>query len=56
LEPEVVNATLNIILKHQGDIRKAQTELAALLERKAAETAAEKPQVVSAPAKKSVLH
>ncbi len=56
LEPEVVNATLNIILKHQGDIRKAQTELAALLERKAAEAAAEKPQVVSTPAKKSVLH
>lgn len=56
LEPEVVNATLNIILKHQGDIRKAQTELAALLERKAAEVAAEKPQVVSTPAKKSVLH
>ncbi len=60
LETELVNDTMNVILKHQGDIAKAQSELNALLQRKAAEKAAEKPQAApaapSAPAKKSVLH
>jgi MoxR-like ATPase len=63
LETELVNDTMNVILKHQGDIAKAQSELNALLQRKAAEKAAEKPQAAPAappapgtPAKKSVLH
>ena len=57
LEAELVSDTLNIILKHQGDIQKAQSELGRLLEKKAAEAAAEKPQPAPAdPAKKSVLH
>ena len=57
LEAELVNDTLNIILKHQGDIQKAQTELNRLLEQKAAEKAAEEPQPVQAdPGKKSILH
>ena len=63
LETELVNDTMNVILKHQGDIAKAQSELNALLQRKAAEKAAEKPQAApatpaapGAPAKKSVLH
>jgi len=30
LETELVNDTLNVILKHQGDIAKAQSELNAL--------------------------
>ena len=57
LEPELVSDTLNIILKHQGDIQKAQTELSRLLEQKAAESRADAPQPVQPdPAKKSVLH
>jgi len=57
LEAELVNDTLNIILKHQGDIQKAQTELNRLLEQKAAESRAETPQPVQPdPGKKSVLH
>jgi MoxR-like ATPase len=64
LETELVNDTMNVILKHQGDIAKAQSELNALLQRKAAEKAADKPQAAPAaapaapgtPAKKSILH
>jgi MoxR-like ATPase len=57
LETELVNDTLNIILKHQGDIQKAQSELNRLLEQKAAERAADTPQPVEPdPGKKSVLH
>ncbi|HTO70796.1 MAG TPA: MoxR family ATPase [Myxococcota bacterium] len=57
LEAELVNDTMNVILKHQGDIAKAQSELTALLQRKAAEKAAGAPQPAPAqPAKKSVLH
>ena len=57
LEAELVNDTLNIILKHQGDIQKAQTELNRLLEQKAAEQRADEPQPVAPdPAKKSILH
>ena len=59
LEAEMVEDTLNIILKHQGDIEKAQKELNTLLQQKAAEARAEQPQ--AAPAgegdpKKSILH
>ncbi len=57
LEPELVSDTLNIILKHQGDIQKAQGELSRLLEDKAAEQRATQPQRAQPdPAKKSVLH
>jgi len=57
LEADLVNDTMNVILKHQGDIAKAQSELNALLQRKAAEKAAGAPQPAPAqPAKKSVLH
>jgi MoxR-like ATPase len=59
LERPLVEETLNIILKHQGDIQKAQAELGKLLAQKAAETRAENPVVQNpAPAavKKSVLH
>ena len=62
LETELVNDTMNVILKHQGDIAKAQGELNALLQKKAAEKAAEQAQpapaaTAAAPAaKKSVLH
>jgi MoxR-like ATPase len=66
LSVDLVNDTMNVILKHQGDIAKAQSELNALLQKKAAEKAAEKSQPApvaaaadpAAPpvAKKSVLH
>jgi MoxR-like ATPase len=57
LEDELVNDTLNVILKYEGDVKKAQSELSKLLEKKTAEAAAEKPQAAPAPtAKKGVLH
>jgi MoxR-like ATPase len=59
LDEHLVNETLNIILKHQGDIHKAQTELTALLQRKAAEQQGGQPNVQPLPTgavKKSVLH
>jgi MoxR-like ATPase len=66
LDVELVNDTMSVILKHQGDIAKAQSELNALLQKKAAEKAAERSQPApetpgaAAPAapiaKKSVLH
>jgi MoxR-like ATPase len=59
LDEQLVNQTLNIILKHQGDIHKAQTELTTLLQRKAVEQQGGQPNVAPPPAgavKKSVLH
>jgi len=59
LDERLVNETLNIILKHQGDIHKAQTELSALLQRKASEAQAgqpEAPKPAATAVKKSVLH
>ncbi|MFQ5515789.1 MAG: AAA family ATPase [Myxococcota bacterium] len=59
LEATLVEETMSTILKHQGDIQKAQAELSKLLSQKAAERAAEAPQPVPPPAtgvKKSVLH
>ena len=49
--------TLNVILKYEGDVKKAQTELSKLLEKKTSEAAAQQPQPVPEPAKKKgVLH
>jgi MoxR-like ATPase len=57
LEEELVNDTLNVILKYEGDVKKAQSELSKLLEKKSAEAAAEKPQAAPEPAaKKGILH
>jgi MoxR-like ATPase len=57
LEQELVNDTMSVILKHQGDIDKAQAELGKLLAEKAAERRSKEP-VAAAPTavKKSVLH
>ena len=58
LEDQIVSDTLNVILKYEGDVQKAQNELAKLIQKKTAEVAAEKPQ--QAPpqpaAKKGILH
>ena len=60
LDESMVTDTLNVILKYEGDINKAQKELSKLLEQKAAEAAAEAPvpapEPVEAPKKKGVLH
>ena len=59
LDEALVGDTLNIILKHQGDIHKAETELNALLQRKSAERQAGQPEAAKpepAATKRSVLH
>jgi MoxR-like ATPase len=47
LDDEVVNQTLNVILKYEGDVRKAQGELAKLLDKRAGEVPAEAPVTVA---------
>jgi MoxR-like ATPase len=58
IEDEIVNETLNVILKYEGDVKKAQSELSKLIEKKTAETTAKGPQPAPAQsqAKKGVLH
>ena len=58
LEDQVVSDTLNVILKYEGDVQKAQNELSKLIQKKSAEAAAEKPQAAPAQpaAKKGILH
>jgi MoxR-like ATPase len=57
LEDQIVSDTLNVILKYEGDIQKAQNELAKLIKKKTAEQQAEKPQPAPAEtSKKGILH
>ena len=60
LESDIVNQTLNVILKYEGDVRKAQGELDKLLAKKAGEAAAAAPASAAPPApaaaKKGALH
>jgi MoxR-like ATPase len=57
IEEDVVNDTLNVILKYEGDVAKAQSELSKLIEKKTTEEKAEKPQPAPEPAaKKGILH
>lgn len=57
LEDQIVSDTLNVILKYEGDVQKAQSELAKLIQKKTAEVQAEKPQAAPAQAaKKGILH
>jgi MoxR-like ATPase len=59
IEDEIVGDTLNVILKYEGDVKKAQAELSKLIEKKSAEEKAKGPQQApesAAPAKKGVLH
>ena len=58
LEDQVVGDTLNVILKYEGDVQKAQSELSKLIHKKTAEQAAEKPQEAppAETAKKGILH
>ncbi len=58
LDEGLVRDTLNVILKYEGDIKKAQGELGKLLVKRAEEPAAAPAQgaAPAAPAKKGVLH
>ena len=60
LDENLVNQTFNVILKYEGDVRKAQGELGKLLEKKAAENPTAAPageaKPASAATKKGALH
>ena len=58
LEDQIVSDTLNVILKYEGDVQKAQNELSKLIKKRTAEVAAEGPQQVppQESAKKGILH
>ena len=58
LEDRLVEDTLSVILKYEGDVQKAQGELSKLIERKSAEQRAEGPQPAPAQpeTKKGILH
>ena len=61
LDQELVQQTFNVILKYEGDVRKAEGELNKLLQQKAAEAAVAAPSAAEAPAaaagaKKGALH
>jgi len=60
IDEEIVSDTLNVILKYEGDIKKAQSELSKLIVKKTTEEAAKGPQPAPAPteqaAKKGILH
>jgi len=57
LEDQIVGDTLNVILKYEGDVQKAQNELAKLIQKKTTEAEAEKPQPAPVETtKKGILH
>ena len=56
IDEDVVNDTLNVILKYEGDVAKAQNELSKLMERKAPAEEAAKPEEKPEPEKKGILH
>jgi MoxR-like ATPase len=57
LDDQIVGDTLNVILKYEGDVQKAQNELAKLIQKKTTEVEAEKPQPAPAETtKKGILH
>jgi MoxR-like ATPase len=60
LSEDVVQQTFNVILKYEGDVRKAQGELSKLLQRKTAEAEAQAPSRAAVPPatsiKKGALH
>jgi MoxR-like ATPase len=54
LDADFVGQTLNVILKYEGDVRKAQGELSQLLEKKAAKAHATAESVTEVPEAKAV--
>jgi MoxR-like ATPase len=55
IDEDIVNDTLNVILKYEGDVAKAQSELSKLIEKKVPAEAAE-PELSPEPEKKGILH
>ena len=55
IDEEIVSDTLNVILKYEGDVAKAQSELSKLIEKKAPAEVAE-PEAKPEPEKKGILH
>jgi len=60
LSEDLVNQTFSVILKYEGDVRRAQGELSKLLQRKTAEAEAQAPSRAAVPpaaaVKKGALH
>ncbi len=59
IDDEIMNDTLNVILKYEGDVKKAQSELAKLIDKKSTEAQARAPQPAPAnpsQVKKGILH
>ena len=60
LDEDLVNQTFNVILKYEGDVRKAEKELSKLLQKKSAEAAVQAPSPSQTPrpaaVKKGALH
>jgi MoxR-like ATPase len=60
LDEDLVKQTFNVILKYEGDVRKAENELSKLLQKKQGEAAAQAPGAAAAPSaarvKKGALH
>ena len=59
LDSELVNQTFNVILKYEGDVRKAQAELDKLLQKRSAQAAVAAPAAAApspAAVKKGALH
>ncbi len=56
IEEEIVNDTLNVILKYEGDVAKAQSELSKLIEKKIPVAAEPESEKAEEPAKKGILH
>ena len=56
IDEEIINDTLNVILKYEGDVAKAQSELSKIIGAKTAEKAAEEPQKAPESEKKGILH
>jgi len=59
IEEDIANDTLNVILKYEGDVAKAQSELSKLIEKKKAAPEAVEPKTTSSESetsKKGILH
>jgi MoxR-like ATPase len=58
IDEQIVNDTLNVILKYEGDVAKAQSELSKLIEKKIVEkpVATASPEPEKPAAKKGILH
>ncbi len=56
IEEEIISDTLNVILKYEGDVAKAQNELSKLIEKKLPPSPEPQKESDPEPAKKGILH